>query len=79
MSHIPATASSAIRITPQNRQKLDILNGGLVPGEDETESYFIYPAEPFEPCQIIDADDFHRMYEFLMTEDDRYLVPFTEK
>ena len=79
MSRIPSTASSAIRITRENRHKLDILNGGLVPGEEEAEAYFIYPAEPFEPCQIIDAYDFHQLYKFLMTEDSRYLVPFTDK
>ena len=74
----PAIALAA-RITEENRHHLVIVNGGVVPELEEEPTYFVYPTDPFEPCDIMPADEFFDQYEFIYTEDPDGLNPVQYK
>ena len=59
----------AIRITEDNREKLSVVNSGIVPEVEENETtYFYFPYSPFESCAIYPHNEFFTRYEFANQE-----------
>ena len=63
----------AIKITPENREAIAIVNHGIVPHESIFKlgkaSYFITPYDPNGFNEILPKDLFNDFYEFVEDED----------
>ena len=63
----------AIKITPENREAIAIVNHGIVPHESifalGKASYFITPYDPNGVNEILPKDLFNDFYEFVEDED----------
>jgi len=63
----------AIKITPENREAIAIVNHGIIPHESILEldkpSYFITPYDPNDFNEIFEEDLFNDCYEFVEDED----------
>ena len=63
----------AIKITPENREAIAIVNHGIIPHESVLEldkpSYFITPYDPNGFNEIFGEDLFNDFYEFVEDED----------
>ena len=68
----------AIRITEKNRDKLGVVNGGIVPEIEEVNTYFVFPYKFDEHCLILPEDVFFDNYEFANTPNDEYFVDINE-
>ena len=64
----------AIRITPENRNSLAIVNGGLVPAQDAEGCYFFFPYSYDSFCEIVEEKTFFDIFEFGNTENDKFFV-----
>ena len=68
----------AIKITPENREAIAIVNGGIVPHESllelEDPSYFVTPYDPNGFNEIFEEDLFNDCYEFVEDEDPSWFV-----
>ena len=64
----------AIRITPENRTSLAIINGGLVPAQEAEGSYFFFSYTYDSFCDIIAEKRFFDRFEFSYPENDKFFV-----
>ena len=73
----------AIKITPENREAIAIVNHGIVPHESIFESgkasYFITPYDPNGFNEIFGEDLFNDFYEFVEDEDPSCFVDVVTK
>lgn len=54
----------AIEITQENREKLSVVNGGLVPELEEGKTFFVFPYSYNEHTNILSENDFRETYAF---------------
>ena len=68
----------AIKITPENREAIAIVNHGLLPNESIFKLgkalYFITPYDPNAFNAIFEEDLFNYFYEFVEDEDPSFFV-----
>ena len=73
----------AIKISPENREAIAIVNHGIVPHESILElgkaSYFITPYDPNAFNAIFEEDLFNYFYEFVEDEDPSFFVDVVDR
>ena len=69
----------AIRITPENIEKISIVNAGLVPEVEEGPTYFIFPYDYNAHVTILPEYAFRENFAFANTEDPTCFVDIDEK
>ena len=68
----------AVEITEENRHRIAIVNGGVVPEMEAVKTYFFFPYNYDHHCRILAADVFFETYRFANDADPYAFVDVDE-
>ncbi len=71
---MPRRSALAIRITEANREKIAIMNNGVVPECEENNTFFVVDEDFTVLPTILSARQFERTYKFIYPVSDKYFV-----